>query len=55
VVPALQTVVERGLSAEARELAAAALVALSGKELQMVQEGQKHVMLSCESATFASY
>eukprot|EP01043_Picozoa_sp_COSAG02_P041955 COSAG02_NODE_3525_length_6615_cov_2.025629_8_plen_462_part_00 len=46
VVPALQEVAETGLSEDARELAAAALTALSDKELEMVSEGQKHVMLS---------
>ena len=47
VVPALEAVVKDGLSEEARELAAAALEALSEKEL-VATEGQKHVMLSCE-------
>jgi hypothetical protein len=47
VVPALQAVVEVGLSAEARELAERALLALSDKKLEMAAEGeQKHVMLS---------
>ena len=46
VVPALRAVSESGLSAEARELAGAALLALSDKKLQRVMEGQKHVMLS---------
>ena len=46
VVPALQAVAEGGLSEGARELAAAALTALSDKKLQVVTEGQKHVMLS---------
>ena len=39
-----------GLSEEARELAAAAVSALSERELVLATEGQKHVMLSCESA-----
>jgi hypothetical protein len=46
VLPALRAVAEAGLSAEARELAGAALLALSDKKLEMVMEGQKHVMLS---------
>ena len=46
VVPALQAVAETGLSERARELATAALTALSDKKLKMVAEGQKHVMLS---------
>ena len=46
VVPALQAVAESGLSEGARELAAAALTALSDKKLEMAAEGQKHVMLS---------
>ena len=46
VVPALHAVVETGLSERARELAAAALTALSDKKLEVVTEGQKHVMLS---------
>ena len=46
VLPALQAVAEAGLSDEARELAAAALLALSDKKLEMVLEGQRHVMLS---------
>lgn len=48
VMPALESVAEAGLTAEARELATAALVALRDKKLRMVVEGQKHVMLSCE-------
>eukprot|EP01043_Picozoa_sp_COSAG02_P016368 COSAG02_NODE_717_length_18070_cov_20.762700_17_plen_93_part_00 len=47
VVPSLEVVMKDGLSKEARELAAAALSALSEKEL-VATEGQKHVMLSCE-------
>ena len=47
VVPSLEVVMKDGLSEEARELAAAALSALSEKEL-VATEGQKHVMLSCE-------
>ena len=43
---ALQAVAEAGLSEEAREFAQAALLALSDKKLEMVIEGQKHIMLS---------
>ena len=43
---ALQTVAKEGLSAESREFAKAALMAMSDDELQMRSEGQKHVMLS---------
>ena len=50
VMTALQMVEESGISAEAREHAAAALHALSGKELQPLTGGQKHVMLSCKRA-----
>ena len=50
VVPALQAVAETGLSEGAREFAAAALTALSDKKLEVLTEGQKHVMLSCELA-----
>ena len=49
VVPALETVATGGLTHEARELAAAALSALSDKKLAMLEEGQKHIMLSCKS------
>lgn len=48
VVPALEAVIATGLSHKARELAAAALTALSDKKLVMVAEGQEHIMLSCE-------
>ena len=49
VVPALQVVANEGLSESARETAAAALSALSDKQLVMLADGnQKHVMLSCE-------
>ena len=48
VVPALETVAASGLTQESRELAAAALSALSDKQLVMAVEGQKHIMLSCE-------
>ena len=48
VVPALEAVAGSGLTQEGRELAAAALSALSDRELVMVVEGQKHIMLSCE-------
>ena len=50
VAPALEMVARDGMSAEARQFAEAALLALSGKELHAVVEGQKHVMLSCECA-----
>ena len=46
VIPSLRAVSEAGLSAEARELAGAALLALSDKTLEVVTEGQMHVMLS---------
>ena len=46
MIPALRAVAESGLSAEARELAGAALLALSDKKLEMVTEGQMHIMLS---------
>ena len=46
VVPALETVAQSALSERARELAAAALLALSDKKLMMVTKGQTHVMLS---------
>ncbi len=50
VVPALEKLLQNGLSTATRELAAAALSALRGKEeLKMATEGQRHVMLSCES------
>ena len=48
VAPALETVAGSGLTQECRELAAAALSALSDKQLVMAVEGQKHIMLSCE-------
>jgi hypothetical protein len=47
VIPALEAVAEGGLTAEARQFAEAALLALSEKELHVDVEGQKHVMLSC--------
>jgi hypothetical protein len=47
VTPALEAVAEGGLTAEARQFAEAALLALSEKELHVDVEGQKHVMLSC--------
>eukprot|EP01043_Picozoa_sp_COSAG02_P038769 COSAG02_NODE_3014_length_7551_cov_83.019995_3_plen_153_part_00 len=43
---ALRAVAKGGLSAESREFAKAALMAMSDDELQMRSEGQKHVMLS---------
>ena len=48
VVAALETVAGSGLTQECRELAAAALSALSNQQLVMAVEGQKHIMLSCE-------
>ena len=50
VVPALESVAASGLTQAARELASAALTALSDKKLVMAAEGQKHIMLSCELA-----
>ena len=50
VAPALEMVVKMGLSDTTREIAAAALSALNGKELEMSTDGQKHVMLSCALA-----
>ena len=50
VIPALEAVAEGGLTAEARQFAEAALLALSEKELHIDVEGQKHVMLSCACA-----
>ena len=47
IVPALEAVAEGGLTAEARQFAEAALLALSDKELHVDAEGQEHVMLSC--------
>ena len=55
VVPALEAVAAAGLSAEIREVAAAALMALSDKELEIKAEGQKHVMLSCASIALAAH
>ena len=46
VIPALEAVAEAGLSAEARQYAQAALLALSDKEMCVVAEGQRHIMLS---------
>ena len=47
VIPALEAVSEGGLSAEARQFAQAALLALSDKELNHVDvDGQLHVMVS---------
>ena len=50
VIPALEAVAEGGLTAEARQFAEAALLALSDKELHIEADGQKHVMLSCACA-----
>ena len=44
---ALRCVAESGLSDEARHHAESALLALSDTELVKIEEGQKHVMLSC--------
>jgi hypothetical protein len=44
---ALRCVVESGLTEEARHHAESALLALSDTELVKIEEGQKHVMLSC--------
>ena len=46
VVAALEAVAENGMSAESRQHASAALLALSDKELSVAIDGQKHVMLS---------
>ena len=48
VMPALEAVSKTGLTDEARGFAAAALMALRVKKLQVTVGGQKHVMLSCE-------
>ena len=53
VIPALEAVAEGGLTAEARQFAEAALLALSEKELHIDAEGQKHVMLSCACVLFS--
>ena len=44
---ALREVAESGLTDEARHHAESALLALSDTELVKIEEGQKHVMLSC--------
>ena len=44
---ALRCVAESGLTDEARHYAESALLALSDTELVKIEEGQKHVMLSC--------
>ena len=46
VSEALVAVAEQGMSEQARDYAQAALMALSGDELKMRTEGQKHLMLS---------
>ena len=46
VCDALRVVSEQGMGEEARDFAKAALMALSGDELKMRAEGDKHVMLS---------
>ena len=48
VLHALEAVAEIGMSAESRQHASAALLALSDKKLHVISEGQKHVMISCE-------
>jgi len=50
---ALQSVAEAGLSEFARNHAQSALLALSDNQLHATTEGQKHVMLSCESLCIA--
>ena len=50
VAEALRAVTEKGLCKQSRELASAALMALSDTELQLITSGQLHVMLSCEFA-----
>jgi hypothetical protein len=47
VIPALEAVAKDGLSAEARDFAEAALLALSDKELHVLADGEQlHIMLS---------
>eukprot|EP01043_Picozoa_sp_COSAG02_P001352 COSAG02_NODE_28_length_51367_cov_70.053932_40_plen_102_part_00 len=46
VLHALQAIVQAPMGEEARQFAEGALLALSGKDLHAVTEGQKHVMLS---------
>lgn len=46
VTKALEAVAEAALSAEARQYAQAALLALSDKEMHVHVEGQQHIMLS---------
>ena len=46
VLPALESVAESGLSAEARQFAQAALLSLSDEKLHVVEDEQEHVMLS---------
>jgi hypothetical protein len=54
-VESLEELAERGgLTKEATELAAVALLALSDKELVRATEGQRHVMLSCECEALAA-
>lgn len=55
VAEALQGVSERGLSEQSREDATAALRALKCQKLQMRAEGQKHIMLSCETTFLCLY
>ena len=52
VLEALRTVAERGMSAEAREHAESALLALSDKEMRpSCSDGPKHIMLSYQVRT----
>jgi hypothetical protein len=51
---ALRVVAERGLTKDAQEYAESALLVLSDKKLQVATEGQKHVMLSCESLSMST-
>jgi len=46
VIPSLEAVAEAGLSAEARQYAQAALLALSDKQMVVDTSGQMHVMIS---------
>ena len=53
IVTALDEVVERGLTNEARLFARTALLALSEKQL-VSKDGQKHVMLSYQVCVFSA-
>ena len=50
VIKSLEAVAEIGLSADARQYAQAALLALSDKELHVHVDGQQHIMLSYQWA-----